>query len=102
LRAPLRLFAKINPQFKDRFDIHCAWNKEFYYVDIFFVAQKKLTFYYPDKGIIKTNKGQELRGIKSRKYSKEKIKTQLEDKKFIIKEIVTNSNKMEMFICKKE
>jgi uncharacterized SAM-dependent methyltransferase len=102
LRAPLRLFAKINPQFKDRFDIHCAWNKEFYYVDIFFVAQKKLTFYYPDKGIIKINKGQELRGIKSRKYSKEKIKTQLEDKKFIIKEIVTNSNKMEMFICKKE
>jgi hypothetical protein len=65
------------------------------------VAKETLSFYLDNYGIIEIKEGQQLRGMKSRKFSEEDAVKLLESNNFKIDEVLDNSNKMKMFITHK-
>jgi L-histidine Nalpha-methyltransferase len=102
--ASLEYFAKINPSFKEhlnKFEIKCVWCQSYNIIEIYCVAKDTLTFFFPDYGNITISKGQELRGIKSTKFSTKEITSLLESNDFVVQEVLNNSNKMRMFIAVK-
>ena len=104
IMASLEHFIRYMPGFKehlDKFKPGCVWNAELKYIDQFFTAKENLTFYYPNYGMISIEKGQELRGIKSRKISEQETINLLIKEKFLILDIINGRNNMKIFICQK-
>jgi uncharacterized SAM-dependent methyltransferase len=104
-QGSLKYFVNFSEDFQgklDAFTMSCSWNKDFQYIDLFYTLKTELTFDYPEFGKINLRAGQELRGIKSRKPSTEQFVKKLNAQFFVVNEIVTNSDKMQMFICHKD
>ena len=104
LNANLKYFAKINYQFakfQNSFNNKVAWNESENYVDISFIPQKTIKFPFNDYTDIILHKGQELRGIKSRKPHLEDVLSLLEQSGFMVQDVLNNSGKMKMFVCVK-
>lgn len=102
--ASLKYFSKINPnfaQYLNSFEATCVWNGELNFVDMYFVAKENISFHLKNYGNINIIKGQELRGIKSRKPSEQAVIDLLSKSGFDMVDMLVNSNKMKMFICKK-
>lgn len=104
IKSALNYFAKINPHFEkylDSFQAECSWDKSGNFIDMYFIAKHDLSFFFPNYGDIVINKGQILRGIKSRKPHEQTVIQRLEQHNFSIINTLTHSNKMKMFICQK-
>jgi len=102
--AIIRNFTKISPKFLpyvNSFEVECRWDEANKLIDIFFVVKDNISFYLENYGEIILTKGQELRGVTSRKPSKECIATLLQQNQFDVLDILHYSNKMQLFICKR-
>jgi uncharacterized SAM-dependent methyltransferase len=104
LRGGLNYFSSLYQdllEHKAKFEVCCTWNEQQQYIDLFFTAKENLTLYLPNNNIVKIQEGQEFRGIKSRKYDKNKIESLLNKCKLSVIDILDNSQKMQIFICKR-
>lgn len=100
----LLYFSRINSSFTkylNSFEIKINWDEFNKLVDIFLIAKENLCFNLPRFGDIKIQYGQEFRGIKSRKPTINRVLSLLEINDFHVLDVLTHSNKMGMFICKK-
>ena len=96
--------AEFNQHFKDHtnsFEVMYEFIPSESTLYIYYKARKKLTFYYPLHGNIEIQEGQKLRGIKSKKFHHKEFQTLLESNGFKTLEIINNSDKIKLFICKK-
>ncbi len=96
-------FAKINPSFEKyalSFETECFWNSEENSVDRYYIAKKAISFDYYNYGNIFIPRGQRLKGIMSRKLSLEHMTKLLEDD-FDVVDILSHSDKVKTFVCKK-
>lgn len=95
---------KIAPNFMpyiNSLEIKVAWNKNLNVVDTHFIAKNDFSFYFNGYGDIIIKKGQLLKGVKSRKPTTNNITSLLESSGFSIIDILSNSNKVKMFIATK-
>ena len=90
-----------SPEFVPLFKPQCCWNDKGNYVDIYYTASEKLNFNYPAYGIINISQGQNLRGIKSRKFNIEYIRNKLEKSDFSVVDFLSNNNRMNVILCKR-
>lgn len=104
LKEGLAYFTKINPEFSkylDFFQARSVWNSSLSEVELFFEVKKDLKFLLPNYGQISLSEGQELRGIKSKKYHKEDIINLLARNNISVIDILDNSQKMQLMICRR-
>lgn len=100
----LKYFATTNIVFKpfiNSFEVKCKWDEENKLMDICFVVKNDLSFFMESYGEIVLTKGQELRGITSRKPNTEDICTLIQQNQFEVLDILHYTNKMQLFICKR-
>lgn len=104
LRSTLTFVCKIAPDFKKyihELEIKCVWNPKKYFIEMYFVAKNNFSFLFPNYGEINIHKGQELKGMKSRKNTEEYYLNLLTNNRFKPLEIINNSDRMKMFIVQK-
>jgi L-histidine N-alpha-methyltransferase len=100
----LNHYGKINHEFNNYlsdFEVKTTINKLSNSVEFSFVTKKEISFHFKGYGGITLLKGQELKGIRSYKYTLENITSILSKRSFEVIETLNNSNKMQTFICKK-
>lgn len=100
----IQYYSKYNPKFAkyiDSFEIKYDLDKLANSINIYFVTKEKIEFDFNSHRKIKLFKGQELRGVKSRKHNKAQVSDLLNRNNFSILDVLSYSNKMQLFICKK-
>ena len=104
VNGALKYYTRINPAFEkhlNSFEAKVILNKDNNSIDAFFRVKEDISFYFEGYGNINLYKNQELRGIISQKPSPERIIDLLSKNNFEVLEILNNSNKMNIFICKR-
>jgi len=94
-------FVRMNPCFVpyiSAFKIQCRWNSILKLVHTSFVAKDSLSFNFKDYGIVKISKGQEIHGIRSRKFCPPNLIKLLEESKFRMLDNIGVSNRVKLFI----
>lgn len=99
----LNNLATIYPPFKkylSSFEVRCVWDEANNLNNAYFITKNNLSFEFANFGIINITSGQKLEGIKSRKFSRNKIATLLKNT-FDIIDVLSYSQKAQVFICKR-
>ena len=102
--ASLQHYLKIDPTFEKNlssFEVKVELNESLNLIDAFFIVKNDLSFYFQGHGTIQLFKGQQLNGIISHKPKTDQITDLLTQNSFEVIEILDNSDKMKLFICKK-
>lgn len=100
----LNNFNAINSYFNKEIDLiepKLEWCQSTNTVCTYYQANKSLTFYYPFYDNIEIHEGKKLRGIKSKKFSANEFQALIETNGFQTLEIINNSDKIKLFVCKK-
>ncbi|AIL64604.1 hypothetical protein NOVO_00985 [Rickettsiales bacterium Ac37b] len=104
VKGVLKYFTQINPEFEnyiDFFKVCCVWNKNLNLIDIYFQATQDMSFEMTNYGKIFISKGQECRGIVSRKTPLKIIKELLSKIGFNILDILNDNSNLQLIICQK-
>ena len=104
LSGSLNYFTKLNNKlefYKDKFEACCDWNKEQSCIELYFTIKDGFDLLLPSNKVIKILKGQQLRGIRSQKFDLDNAIKLLNKTNFTVIDILDNSNKMKMFVCKR-
>lgn len=99
----LKYFAKINPPFEkylNSFDVHCEWNKQSNILEIGFTAKIDVSFKFGCNNI-DIMKGQNLKGIKSHKFTQQNISSLFDKDFFSPVTVLENSSSVKVFIYKR-
>jgi uncharacterized SAM-dependent methyltransferase len=103
-KSALQYFAEICPKFKEHvnnFDIKTSFDSNKNLVDIFFIVKEHMSFYFEGHGDIHLTKGQELRGIISKKANINEITSMLSENNLDLLESLSYSNRMHTCLYKK-
>lgn len=104
ISAVLKYYSRINPNFHKHMNLiepKVKWNKDKKEVEMYFTAKESFSFQSHNNSLINIQKGQEFKGIKSRKSSKQDIINLLSKHHFKTIDVLSNSGNMLMFVCKK-
>lgn len=100
----LEYFAYINPNFRQYIPLlklNCSWDDQLGVVNLYFTAQDNFSFYFQNHSNVKISTGQQLKGVKSRKFKTPHLCNMLNNNNLELLNICNYSDKMQMFVCKK-